>query len=129
MGKEPMLALHNLQLLASPPTVSNFQSPPRKRNHPHLPRRIGAHLVSKYKCRFTSVSPKKYEILGIVVKKHASFGKYVRLNLLRDIVEVLDCNSAEIVVNYKGEKLRMSHSEISWATPEEAAAAAERISG
>ncbi|HEX3625840.1 MAG TPA: hypothetical protein VH280_10490 [Verrucomicrobiae bacterium] len=90
---------------------------------------IGAHFVSKYKCRFTSVGPKKYEILPIVVKKHASFGKFVRLNRLGDIVEVLDCNSAEILVNYKGEKLRMSHSEISWATPEEAAAAVERISG
>lgn len=64
-----------------------------------------------------------------MVKKFESFGKFVRLNLFGHIVEVVDCNSAEIVVNYKGEKLRMSHSEVSWATPEEAAAAAERISG
>ena len=91
--------------------------------------RFGAHFVSKYKCRFISVGPKKYEILHDVVKKFGSFGKFVRLNLFGTIVEVVDCNSAEIVVNYKGEKLRMSHSEISWATPEEAAAAAERISG
>ena len=75
------------------------------------------------------VGPKKYEILPDVVKNFASFGKFVRLNLFGDIVEVLECNSAEIVVNYKGEKLRMSHSEVSWATPEEAAAAAKRISG
>ena len=91
--------------------------------------RFGAHFVSKYKCRFISVGPKKYEILHDVVKTFGSFGKFVRLNLFGAIVEVVDCNSAEIVVNYKGEKLRVSHSEVSWATPEEAAAAAERISG
>jgi hypothetical protein len=83
--------------------------------------------VNKYKCRFISIAAAKYEILANVVKKFASFGKFVRLNLTGQIVEVLDCNLIEIIVNFEGKKLTMTHSDISWATPQEAAAAAEAL--
>lgn len=58
-----------------------------------------------------------------------AFGKFVRLNLTGEIVEVLDCNSTEIIINFKGKKLTMAHHQVSWVTPEEAALAAKRISG
>ena len=58
-----------------------------------------------------------------------SFGKFVRLNLTGELVEVLECNSTEIIINFKGKKLTMAHHQVSWATPEEAAVAAKRILG
>jgi hypothetical protein len=64
-----------------------------------------------------------------VPKNFVSFGKFVRLNLTGEIVEVSDCNSTEIMVNFKGKKLAMHHYEVSWVTPQEATAAAERNSG
>jgi hypothetical protein len=58
------------------------------------------------------------------------FGKFVRLNLIGEIVEVLSFDSTEITVNYHGKNLTMEHYEVSRVTPEEAAtAAAKRISG
>jgi hypothetical protein len=58
-----------------------------------------------------------------------AFGKFVRLNLTGEIVEVFDCNSSEIIINFKGQKLAMAHHQVSLVTPEEAALAAKRISG
>jgi hypothetical protein len=65
----------------------------------------------------------KDEMLCPMAKQYRAFGKFVRLNLIGAIVEVVDCNSTEIIVNYKGTTLRMSHYEVSRITPEESAAA------
>lgn len=61
-------------------------------------------------------------------KHYDEFGKFVRLNLIGEIVEVLDCDSTEITVNYKGKKLVMGHYEVSRITSEEEAVAARRVS-
>jgi hypothetical protein len=58
-----------------------------------------------------------------------AFGKFVRLNLTDEVVEVFDCNSTEIIINFKGKKLTMAHHQVSWVTPEEAARAAKHILG
>lgn len=64
------------------------------------------------------------------MKKHPqAFGKFVRLNLIGEIVEVLSFDSTDIVINYKGKILTMEHYEVSRLTPEEEVAAASRISG
>jgi hypothetical protein len=57
-----------------------------------------------------------------------AFGKFVRLNLIGEIVEVVGFDSTDITVNYKGKNLTMEHYEVSRVTPEEAAAAARRVS-
>jgi hypothetical protein len=62
-------------------------------------------------------------------KHDDKFGKFVRLNLIGEIVEVVDCDSTEITVNYKGRKFTMDHHEVSRITPEEAAIAAYRLLG
>jgi hypothetical protein len=64
-----------------------------------------------------------------MIQHPKAFGKFVRLNLTGEVVEVLDCNSTEIIINFKGKKLTMAHYQVSWATPEEAAIAARHISG
>jgi preprotein translocase subunit YajC len=56
-----------------------------------------------------------------------NFGKFVRLNLIGEIVEVLDYDSTEITVNYKGRKLTFDHHEVSRITPEEEAVATRRV--
>jgi len=63
------------------------------------------------------------------MKNPPAFGKFVRLNLIGEIVEVLSFDSTDIVINYKGKILRMEHYEVSRVTPEEEVAAARRISG
>jgi hypothetical protein len=63
-----------------------------------------------------------------VAKKSDLFDKFVRLNLTDEIVEVVSGDSNEITINYKGRHLTLRHSEVSRITPEEAAAAASRLS-
>jgi hypothetical protein len=60
--------------------------------------------------------------LLVMAKKFNEFGKFVRLNIIGEIVEVEDCDSTEISINYKGRKYTMGHNEVSRVTPEEAAA-------
>lgn len=64
-----------------------------------------------------------------MIKHPQAFGKFVRLNLIGEIVEVLSFDSTDIVINYKGKILTMEHHEVSRLTPEEEVAAARRISG
>ena len=64
-----------------------------------------------------------------MIKHPKAFGKFVRLNLIGEIVEVLSFDSTDIVINYKGKILTMEHYEVSRLTPEEEAAAAKRFSG
>lgn len=64
-----------------------------------------------------------------MIKHPQAFGKFVRLNLTGEVVEVLECNSTEIIISFKGKKLTMAHHQVSRAAPEEAAVAAKRISG
>lgn len=64
-----------------------------------------------------------------MIKQSPAFGKFVRLNLIGDIAEVLSFNSTDIVISYKGKTLTMEHYEVSGITPAEEAAAARRISG
>jgi hypothetical protein len=62
--------------------------------------------------------------------KHAeAFGKFVRLNLIGEIVEVLSFDSTDITVKYNGKNLTMEHYEVSRITPEEEAVAAKHVSG
>ena len=63
-----------------------------------------------------------------MIKHLKPFGKFVRLNLIGEIVEVLSFDSTDIVINYKGKILTMEHYEVSRLTPEEEVAAANRIS-
>jgi hypothetical protein len=63
-----------------------------------------------------------------VAKNLEGFGKFVRLHLTGESVEVVSFDSNEITVKYKGKDLVMSHHEVSLLTPEEQAAA-KRISG
>ena len=64
-----------------------------------------------------------------MIKHPQVFGKFVRLNLIGEIVEVLSFDSTDIVINYKGKTLTMEHHEVSRITPEEEAIAARRVSG
>jgi hypothetical protein len=63
----------------------------------------------------------------VMAKKSDEFGKFVRLNLIGEIVEVVSADSKEITVKYYGHQLTMRHSEVSRITPEEAASAASQI--
>ena len=63
-----------------------------------------------------------------MVKKGDEFGKFVRLNLVGEIVEVVDADETEIVVKFFGHILTMKHREVSRISPEEAAAVERRIS-
>ena len=59
-----------------------------------------------------------------------AFGRFVRLNLIGEIVQVVSFDSTDIMINYKGKILTMAHHEVSRITPEEEASAeAKRISG
>jgi hypothetical protein len=89
------------------------------------PRRGGGAILVEHpiykawrKMRFCLSMGKQYDI----------FGKFVRLNLIGEIVEVVDCDSTEITINHKGRKYTMDHHEVSRLTPEEAATAAYRVS-
>jgi hypothetical protein len=65
-----------------------------------------------------------------MVKQWDDFGKFVRLNLIGEIVQVVSFDSSNITVKYKGQNLTMEHFEVSRITSEEeAVAAAKRISG
>jgi hypothetical protein len=61
-----------------------------------------------------------------VAKQSEQFGKFVRLKLTSEIVEVVGCDSSEIMINYKGRTLTMSHYEVSKVTPEEGVTAAKK---
>ncbi len=62
-------------------------------------------------------------MLSDVAKESDAFGKFVRLNLTGEIVDVVSFDSTEITVNFRGRSLVMAHYEVSRVTPEEAAAA------
>jgi hypothetical protein len=64
-----------------------------------------------------------------VAKHFEAFGKYVRLILTGEIVEVLNSDSTEIMINYRGKHLTIDQYDVSRLTSEEAAAIAKRISG
>jgi hypothetical protein len=64
-----------------------------------------------------------------MMKHPQAFGKFVRLKLIGEVVEVMSFDSTDIVINYKGKPLTMEHHEVSRVTPEEEAAAARSISG
>lgn len=75
-------------------------------------------------------APGQVEIQPDMVKQWDDFGKFVRLNLIGEIVEVVSFDSSNITVKYKGQNRTMEHFEVSRITSEEAAvAAAKRISG
>ena len=61
-----------------------------------------------------------------MVKQSEYFGKFVRLKLTNEIVEVVGFDSSDVVINYKGRNLTMAHYEVSRITHEEAAAAAAK---
>jgi hypothetical protein len=63
-----------------------------------------------------------------MAKEFDKFGKFVRLNLVREIVEVVSVDPTEITVKYYGMNIPMQHHEVSLVTPEEAAAVAFRVS-
>jgi hypothetical protein len=58
--------------------------------------------------------------------RQSTFGRFVRLNINGEIVEVLGCDSSDITINFKGNILTMDHDEVSRITSEEAAVAAEK---
>jgi hypothetical protein len=60
-------------------------------------------------------------------RRSGTFGRFVRLKLIGEIVEVLDCDSTDITIDFKGNILTMDHDEVSRITPEEAAAAEKRL--
>lgn len=66
-------------------------------------------------------------LYGSMGKQYDIFGKFVRLNLIGEIVEVVDCDATEITINHKGRHFTLDHGEVSRITPEEAAA--HRIAG
>jgi hypothetical protein len=55
------------------------------------------------------------------------FGKFVRLKLIDEIVEVVGVNSTEIAIKFYGNILTMKHHEVSRVTPEEESTAASQI--
>jgi hypothetical protein len=64
-----------------------------------------------------------------MAKQWDDFGKFVRLNLIGEIVEVVSFDSTNITVKYKGQNFTMEHFEVSRITSEEeAVAAAKHIS-
>jgi hypothetical protein len=54
-----------------------------------------------------------------MIKHTGVFGKFVRLNLIGEVAEVLSFDSTDITVNYKGKIMTMEHYEVSRLTPEE----------
>jgi hypothetical protein len=55
-----------------------------------------------------------------VVKESENFGKFVRLNLTGEIVEVVNYTKSEITIRFKGKDLVMSHGDISRIAADEA---------
>lgn len=55
-----------------------------------------------------------------------AFGKYVRLNLIGEIAEVVSFDTTDITVRFKGNTLTMEHYEVSRLSVEEEAIAARR---
>jgi hypothetical protein len=51
------------------------------------------------------------------------YGKFVRLNLSGEIVEVVDFDLTEITINFRGKNLTLKHYDVSCLTPQEAEAA------
>jgi hypothetical protein len=64
--------------------------------------------------------------LWYVAENPRAFGKYVRLNLIGEIAEVLSFDSTEITIRFKGNTLTMEHYEVSRISAEEEATAAYR---
>ncbi len=62
-----------------------------------------------------------------MAKKSDVFGKFVRLNLGGEIVEVMSVDSAGITIKYFGNHIAMKYWEVSLVTSEEAAAAGKRL--
>lgn len=56
------------------------------------------------------------------------YGKFVRVKLINEIVEVVSFDSDGITVNFRGQNIKLSLYDVSHVTPEEAAEAANRIS-
>jgi hypothetical protein len=53
-------------------------------------------------------------------------GKFVRLKLTGEIVEVMGFDSDNIMINYRGQTLTMRQHEVSCLSPEEAAKLGEK---
>ena len=68
----------------------------------------------------------KYEILHEMSKLAETYGKFVRLKLTGEIVEVVGLDSGDIMINYRGQTLTMGPHEISRISPEEAAMLGEK---
>jgi hypothetical protein len=64
-----------------------------------------------------------------VVEHPKAFGRYVRLNLIGEIAEVVSFDTTEITIKYKGNTLTMDHYEVSRISHEEEVLAASRIAG
>jgi hypothetical protein len=62
-----------------------------------------------------------------MAKKSDAFGKFVRLNLIGETVEVASVDSAGITIKYHGNHITMKHWEVSHVTPDEEAAAASQV--
>jgi hypothetical protein len=56
-----------------------------------------------------------------MAKQTAGLNKFVRLNLIGEIVEVVSFNSMEITIKFQGMNLTMQHDEVSRIPPEEVA--------
>jgi hypothetical protein len=54
-----------------------------------------------------------------MAKHEESFGKFVRLKLTGEIVEVVCFDYAEITITFKGHNLVMKHHEVSRLVPDE----------
>jgi hypothetical protein len=64
-----------------------------------------------------------------VAKYDETFGKFVRLKLTGEIVEVVCFDSAEITITFKGHNLVMKHNEVSRLRPDEMRASDNSGSG
>ena len=61
-----------------------------------------------------------------MAKNTEPFGRFVRLRLTGEIVEVVGFDSGEIMINYRGQTLTMGQHEITRISPEEAATRGEK---
>jgi hypothetical protein len=58
-----------------------------------------------------------------MAEKWNTFGKFVRLNLIGEVVEVVCCDSTEITIKFKETDLTLKHYEVSRITAAEAVVA------
>jgi hypothetical protein len=65
----------------------------------------------------------------VVAKQEESFGKFVRLKLTGEIVEVVCFDSDAITINFKGHSLVMKHHEVCHLRPDEIKALDNHNSG